>query len=95
MIKWPIALLLCFPCSPAWAAGAEKTCSSNHDPFAGKTVKDMQSGMQLIMHRNQTAPKPGDLAPTFELLTADGKTRVGLKAFRGKKPVVLVFGSYT
>lgn len=37
----------------------------------------------------------GDTAPDFSLPTADGKARVRLSSFRGHKPVVLVFGSYT
>jgi len=37
----------------------------------------------------------GDPAPEFNLRTADKKTRVSLSSFRGQKPVVLVFGSYT
>ena len=37
----------------------------------------------------------GDLAPDFDLPTVDRKSRVTLSSFRGKQPVVLVFGSYT
>jgi hypothetical protein len=37
----------------------------------------------------------GDLAPDFDLPTVDRKSRVALSSFRGKQPVVLVFGSYT
>jgi hypothetical protein len=37
----------------------------------------------------------GDAAPDFSLETYDRKSRVQLAAFKGKKPVVLVFGSYT
>lgn len=37
----------------------------------------------------------GDTAPEFELLTHDKSETVRLSDFRGKKPVVLVFGSYT
>jgi hypothetical protein len=39
--------------------------------------------------------KIGDEAPDFSLETFDKKSRVQLSGFRGKKPVVLVFGSYT
>jgi hypothetical protein len=39
--------------------------------------------------------KPGDMAPDFELKTADGKARVRLSLFRGQRPVVLIFGSHT
>lgn len=37
----------------------------------------------------------GDEAPDFDLRTADKTARVKLSSFRGKQPVVLVFGSYT
>jgi len=42
-----------------------------------------------------SAPQVGERAPTFELATLDGKAKVNLETFRGKKPVVLIFGSYT
>jgi hypothetical protein len=41
------------------------------------------------------APKVGDLAPDFELRDPSGNTVVRLSDFRGKRPVALVFGSYT
>jgi hypothetical protein len=37
----------------------------------------------------------GDEAPDFQLPTLDHKSEVQLSSFRGKQPVVLVFGSYT
>jgi len=37
----------------------------------------------------------GDMAPDFKLKTMDGKRTVKLRQFRGKRPVVLIFGSYT
>jgi hypothetical protein len=37
----------------------------------------------------------GETAPDFDLRTADKSSRVRLSSFRGQKPVVLVFGSYT
>ena len=37
----------------------------------------------------------GDVAPEFNLPTPDQKFFVSLASFRGQKPVVLVFGSYT
>jgi hypothetical protein len=40
-------------------------------------------------------PHVGDMAPDFALRTYDGKRMVRLADFRGKKPVVLVFGSFT
>jgi hypothetical protein len=39
--------------------------------------------------------QPGDVAPDFNLLSKEGSGRVRLTSFQGKRPVVLVFGSYT
>src|SRR5689334_20049207 len=39
---------------------------------------------------------PGDVAPDFNLRTTqDRARRVSLSSYRGNRPVVLVFGSYT
>ncbi len=37
----------------------------------------------------------GDAAPDFTLEKTDKSSKVQLASFRGQKPVVLVFGSYT
>lgn len=37
----------------------------------------------------------GSPAPDFRLATLDKKSEVSLASFRGSKPVVLIFGSYT
>jgi hypothetical protein len=37
----------------------------------------------------------GEMAPDFTLPTLDKSTHVQLSSFRGKQPVVLIFGSYT
>jgi hypothetical protein len=39
--------------------------------------------------------KAGDPAPGFHLPAADKQSSVSLVSFRGQKPVVLIFGSYT
>ena len=65
------------------------------DNFAGKTVKDRATGYKLIAARRKNVPKVGEMAPDFELKTADGKRSVKLSSFRGKQPVVLIFGSFT
>jgi hypothetical protein len=40
-------------------------------------------------------PNIGQRAPDFTLPTQDGDRRIRLSQFRGKKPVVLIFGSFT
>ena len=39
--------------------------------------------------------RAGDAAPDFDLPTQDKKSRIRLASFRGREPVVLIFGSYT
>lgn len=40
-------------------------------------------------------PKVGEEAPAFTLKTHDQSRRISLADYRGKKPVVLIFGSFT
>jgi hypothetical protein len=54
---------------------------------SGKKAADRKRGEDRV--------RENDVAPDFELKTTDGKTLVKLSDFRGKKPVALVFGSYT
>ena len=41
------------------------------------------------------APRAGEMAPDFTLYDIEGQNSVTLSDFRGKKPVALVFGSFT
>jgi hypothetical protein len=49
----------------------------------------------LWMRARAGSVKPGDMAPDFRLPTLDRKETVQLSSYRGSRPVVLVFGSYT
>ena len=53
------------------------------------------SFMQFLAERETHAPAVGAPAPDFELSKLGGPERVRLSAFRGRKPVALIFGSYT
>jgi hypothetical protein len=50
---------------------------------------------QLWFVARKGSLRVGDAAPDFSLPTFDHKEQVRLSSFRGEKPVVLVFGSYT
>jgi peroxiredoxin len=54
-----------------------------------------KKGMKSQEMLDAQAPKAGDLAPDFTLSDISGTESVTLSDFRGKKPVALVFGSYT
>jgi len=47
------------------------------------------------MHPRPDRLKEGDQAPNFRLKSPTGKKTVSLASFAGRKPVALVFGSYT
>lgn len=49
----------------------------------------------MWLHARRGDLKPGDYAPDFSLETYYKRSTVQLSSFRGRKPVVLVFGSYT
>lgn len=70
-------------------------------PRAEKTAREnkLRTGRSEFsperMKNRTDAPQPGDMAPDFELRSPDGKQTVRLSSFRGKQPVVLVFGCFT
>ena len=41
------------------------------------------------------APKPGDVAPGFSLSDINGENPLDLSDMIGRKPVALIFGSFT
>jgi hypothetical protein len=65
---------------------------------AQPAIPENQPEADSLLQRLRRGPDPvkaGDEAPDFSLKSADGKQVVTLSTFRGKKPVALVFGSYT
>jgi len=50
---------------------------------------------EALMERDETGPKVGGPVPDFYLKRLESDERVRLSSFQGKRPVALVFGSYT
>jgi hypothetical protein len=72
--------------------------------LAKKGGKEQAAKMRTMLLRNllkgdlgspYEGPRPGAVAPDFTLPTHDGTAKVTLSEFRGRKPVVLIFGSFT
>jgi hypothetical protein len=65
----------------------------------GKGKKDPKTGEfntpAAKGERKDTKLRVGDLAPNFTLADLKKSKQVTLADFQGKKPVVLIFGSYT
>lgn len=80
---------------------AAKTAGFDLTPMEMVTIPSLESDKE----RNtppapnertvEEAVKVGDLAPDFNLVTKDGKEHIRLSDSFGKRPVVLIFGSYT
>jgi hypothetical protein len=51
--------------------------------------------MQFLAERETLAPEVGSDAPDFKLPRLSNVEQVQLSSFRGRKPVALIFGSYT
>lgn len=88
MIKWKLMLV---PSLLLAMAGGQAVAQEDDD---GER-RQRRQGMRERMMRDDNAPKVGDVAPVFTLKSLDGKSETDLASFKGKKPVLLFFGSYT
>jgi hypothetical protein len=62
---------------------------------AGMAPERRGAMMQFLAERETLAPAVGSQAPDFELPQLVGAEHVRLSSFQGRKPVALIFGSYT
>ena len=63
--------------------------------FTGISCFVQDSSEKSTKRKADNAPKVGEIAPTFKLMSLDGKKETDLADFKYNKPVVLFFGSYT
>lgn len=63
----------------------------------GALALGLMLGTEVLAQAQRTPDqtRAGERAPDFALATLDGKGEVRLADYRGVKPVVLIFGSYT
>jgi len=59
------------------------------------TIKNRREATTWQKHYDALAPKVGGPAPDFELHDIQGINPIRLSDFKGKKPVALIFGSFT
>jgi len=98
MFKKSALSAICFACSAVAlivgfgnrAEGQNTPAKKNKGGRPGEIITPAAKGERI-----KTDLKVGDAAPAFSLprLKADGE--VHLSSFKDKKPVVLIFGSYT
>jgi len=96
---WSVGILLSL--EVALSAGLYWAMSQPPAVFGGIIARTPFPFMMILpfeplwMRARAGSLKPGDIAPDFRLPTLDHKDTVQLSSFRGTRPVVLVFGSYT
>jgi Ca2+-binding EF-hand superfamily protein len=79
---------LLYPAAPTKAA---KSIASE-GPSRATLLKGLFSGE---IGSSSEGPRLGENVPAFSLETHDNSRRISLADYRGKKPVVLIFGSFT
>jgi hypothetical protein len=105
-----VAFVLFWRDDPGWLRRAGIAASlgvlafslfEREDPIAlgVEVVSQMQTTraeeLSWQLETDRQAPKVGEEAPDFVLEDPGGHTKVRLSDFRGKRPVALMFGSYT
>ena len=65
------------------------------DAAGGDLTGILRQAMEAVVQRDEMGPHVGDIPPDFDLKRMGSEERVRLSSFKGKKPVALIFGSYT
>jgi hypothetical protein len=60
-----------------------------------KSLDEKKKHREWQMKYDLLAPKVGEITPDFVLADSSDENSVRLSDYRGKKPVALIFGSYT
>lgn len=101
MRKWFIGATVAAVIYAALVAGLYAVMCQSPETF-GRVLKHVPMYAFLVfpfkplwLHARAGHLRVGDVAPDFTLETHDKSARVQLSSFRGDRPVVLVFGSYT
>ncbi len=56
---------------------------------------EIREALQSVINRDEMGPNIGQVPPEINLKLMGSEDRVQLSSFQGKRPVALVFGSYT
>lgn len=75
--------------------GAVSPRHEGRRPVLSDTIKGPREARAWHKRYGPLAPKADDAAPDFELHDATGESSVRLSDYTRKKPVALVFGSFT
>ena len=56
---------------------------------------ELLTRLDAVMQRDDMGPKEGESPPDFSLKRIERDERIQLSSFSGRRPVAMVFGSYT
>ena len=65
------------------------------EPLKEGLSDSLQAAVDAVIARDEMGPAVGDTPPDFFLKRMGSDERVRLSDFKGKRPVGLIFGSYT
>ena len=69
----------------------KQVLASRSAGIGGKALLALES----VFEKDQIGPNEGEVPPDFELKRMGTEDRVRLSSFKGKRPVALIFGSYS
>ena len=88
-------LVMVVGCSSTKQPVPEESAVSEKTAVSGERTAPEKRRSMRSQPDDSAQLKVGQMAPTFKLKSLDGKEEMDLAAFKGKRPVVLFFGSYT
>ena len=76
-------------------SGGVKSRQDLVEEYKNDCSEELRTRMEGVMRRDQMGPHEGENAPDFDLKRMGSEDHVQLLSFKDKRPVALVFGSYT
>ena len=77
------------------ASGGQMPAREMLDAVGGDLSGIARQAMEAVVLRDEMGPHVGEVPADFNLKRIGSEERVRLSSFKGKKPVALIFGSYT
>ena len=77
------------------SSSAQFTAREVLEPRKDGLSDSLQSALDAVIARDEMGPAVGETPPDFFLKRMGSDERVSLSSFSGKRPVGLIFGSYT
>ena len=77
------------------ASGGQTAAREMLDAAGAELTGPLRQAMEAVVLRDEMGPGVGETPPDFNLKRMGSEERVRLSSFKGRRPVALVFGSYT